>query len=483
MEIVIAEKNTVCLGPSWNSDRFRRAESLRSFEFSDFASRYRSTASRLLASVIAEQGAVMARLEYIYYVAHKPAMELGVVNWQPDTVLRPIERLPQLFWNDGSPWREANLWAVEMGRDRRLDLKTIHSLFGHVHKYAIWLEVQAEIGLPIDWRHFPQIKSERVLNRFRGDLVEQRDAGILKPSTTTARMRAVIRFYRYAAGRNFISRNAPKWEDRAVVVRYFDDAGFERSMDRVTTDLSIPNRIRYGVRLEDGLLPITVQHMMELLLFAEESASEELYLMLLIGFYTGARLGTITTLRVKALSDAMQDPAVPGMWSIPVGPGTGIETKFDVSGHLMVSDVLMARLKTYATSRRHLDRVIKASDENKSYLFLTRHFKPYTVAAVDREMVTLRHAGQAAGLKILKEFKFHQSRATFGTWLMSICLENGTVKAAIEFVKGALLHKDERDTFRYVTFIEQTKAKIDMANAFTRAFLGKVAQKVEGPDA
>ena len=425
----------------------------------------------------------MARLEYIHYVPHKPVVGSGVVNWEPDTVLRSIEGLPQLFWSDGSPWREANLWAVEMGRDRRVELKTILSLFGHVHKYAIWLEEQSGIGRPIDWRHFPQTKSERVLNRFRGHLIEQRDAGVLKPSTTTSRMQAVIRFYRYVAGRNFISRDAPRWQDKAVVLRYFDDAGFARTMDRVTTDLAIPNRVRHGARLEDGLLPITVQHMLELLQFAEEGASEELYLMLLIGFYTGARLGTITTLRVKALSDAMPDPAVPGMWTIPVGPGTGIDTKFDVSGHLMLSDVLIARLKAYATSRRHLDRVIKATGEKKSYLFLTRHFKPYTVAAVDREMVTLRRAGQAAGLKFLQGFKFHQSRATFGTWLMSICLETGTVKAAIEFVKGALFHKDERTTFGYITFIEQTKAKMEMANAFTRAFLGKVTQKAEAPDA
>jgi integrase len=425
----------------------------------------------------------MARLEYIHYSPQKPVVVSGVVVWQPDTVLRSIEGLPQLFWKDGSPWREANLWAVEMGRDRRVKVKTIDSLFYHLHKYANWLEEQTEQGRPIDWRHFPQTRSERVLNRFRGDLIEQRDAGVLKPSTTTARMGAVIRFYRYAAGRNFISRNAPKWQDKAVVVSYFDDAGFGRTMDRVTTDLSIPNRARHGARLEDSLLPITVQHMTELLDFTKEGVSEELDLMLKIGFYTGARLGTITTLRVKALFDAVPDPAVPGMWSIPVGPGTGIDTKFDVSGHLMLTDILMKTLKVYATSRRHLDRVIKATDENKSYLFLTRHFNPYTVDAVDREMVTLRRAGQAVGLKFLQDFKFHQSRATFGTWLMSICLETGTVKAAIEFVKGALLHKDERDTFRYVTFIEQTKTKIEMANAFTRAFLGKVAEKAEAPNA
>ena len=201
--------------------------------------------------------------------------------------------------------------------------------------------------------------------------------------------------------------------------------------------------------------------------------------MLLVGCFTGARLGTITTLHVHALDNAARDAMVPGMWTIPVGPGTGIDMKFDVSGHLMINDQLMTSLKAYATSRRHLNRVIKATDVNKSYLFLTRNFNPYTVAAVDGEMVRLRKAGQASGLKFLQKFKFHQTRATYGTWLASICLENASVKAAIEFVKRAMHHKNESTTFGYITFIEHTEAKIEVSNAFTEAFLGLQARLTE----
>jgi len=409
----------------------------------------------------------MTRLEYIHYALHRPEVVSGAVRWVRDSFVRAIERLPQIFWGNGTPWREVNLWALEMGRNRDVKLKSVDSLVGHLHKYAIWLEKEQ-----IDWRHFPQTKADRVLVRYRGALIDDRDRGVLRPSTTTARMNAVIRFYRYAAGRSFISREAPKWQDKAVVLRYFDTAGFERTMSRITTDISIPNRARHGHRLEDGLLPLTTQHMTELLQFAKKNASQELYLMLLVGCFTGARLGTITTLRVQALDNAMRDSMVPGMWTIPVGPGTGIDTKYDVSGHLMIPDQLMTTLKAYAASRRHLDRVIKANDAKKSYLFLTRYNNPYKVAAVDREMVTLRRAGQASGLKFLQTFTFHQTRATYGTWLASICLENASVKAAIEFVKRAMHHKNESTTFGYITFIEQTEAKIEVANAFTEAFLG-----------
>jgi integrase len=409
----------------------------------------------------------MAALEYIHYIPHRPQIDAGALKWVPETSLRTVHRLPQVFWKDGEPWREVNLWALEMGRNRDVKIETVQNLMEHLHKYADWLEKEN-----VDWRHFPQTKAERVLVRFRGALVDARDHGVLRPSTTTARMNAAICYYRYAAGRHFIGRDAPKWQDKPVLLRYFDTAGFERTMSRVAKDISIPNRSRPGLRLEDGLLPLAKQHMTEMLRFANSNVSEELSLMLQIGCFTGARLGTITTLRVPALDNAMRDPMVLGMWIVPIGPGTGIITKFDISGDLIIPDQLMTMLKAYSTSRRHLDRVIKAADANKSCLFLTRHNKPYTVAAVDREMVDLRRAGQASGLKFLQKFKFHQTRATYGTWLMSICLENASPKAAIEFVRRAMHHKNESTTFRYIKFIEHTQAKIEVANAFTEAFLG-----------
>ena len=348
----------------------------------------------------------------------------------------------------------------------------------HLHKYANWLEKE-----DVDWRHFPKNKAERVLVRYRGALIDARDRGDIAPSTTSARMHAVIRFYRYCAGRNFISRDAPKWQDKVVVVRYFDTVGFERTLQRVSTDIAIPNRVRSGLRLEDGLLPLSEQHITDLLCFAKENGTEELYLMLMTGCFTGARLGTITTLHIPALESAVHDPKVPGMWVLPIGPGSGISTKFDVSGDLMIPDQLMSILKRYATSRRHLDRVIKAHPENKRYLFLTRDNKPYTVDAVDRAMVEFRRAGLVAGLKFMQRLRFHQTRATYGTWLMSICLKAASVKAAIEFVKRAMHHKNDTTTFRYITFIEHSKAKIDVANAFTEAFLGLKARLKEKSNA
>lgn len=423
----------------------------------------------------------MARLELIDYHPQRAVVSDGSIEWMPHNAGRAIDRLPQIFWSTGHPWSEANLLALEMARNRDVKLKTINTLFEHIHKYANWLESEQ-----IDWRHFPKNKAERVLVRYRGSLVTSRDSGDLTPSTTSARMRAVIRFYRFCSIHNFISREAPKWQDKIAVVRYFDTVGFERTLMRLTTDISIPNRSRPGLTLEDGLTPLTSEHMLELLRFSEKNTSNELHLMLLIGFFTGARLGTITTLRIRSIEQAVRDPRVRGMWVVPIGPGTGIATKFDVSGDLLVPNELMQMLIGYARTPRHTDRMIKANKDDKSLLFLTRNGQQFMPTTVAREMVDLRRSSMRAGLKFMEKFKFHQSRATFGTWLMSISLKAtsvNSVKTAIEFVKRAMHHKHEATTFRYITFIEHNQAKIEVANAFTDSFLGLASRLKESENA
>ncbi|WP_082794343.1 tyrosine-type recombinase/integrase [Thauera humireducens] len=416
----------------------------------------------------------MANLEYIHYVPHRVEVIDRKVTWVLDTTIKVVDRLPQIYWRDGRPWREANLWSLEMARTKDQKLATIRNLFEHLHKYADWLE-----STEADWRHFPKLKASRVIVRYRGALVEQRDQGTLAPSTTTARMRAVIRFYRYAAARGFIGSSTPLWQDRSIIVHYYDSVGFERTIQRVTTDISIPNRPRPGLILEDGLLPLTEEHMSALISFARENTSSELYLILLIGFYTGARLGTILSFTTTALESAIQDPHTPGMWVLPVGPGTQIATKFDVSGELMIPNELMSLLRQYATSRRRLDRAIKSEHQYKRLLFLTRFNRPYKPSSIGREMVDLRRKGRENGLKFLQKFHFHQTRATFGTWLMSLCLKVANHKAALEFVRQAMLHKNASTTFRYIQFIEHTEAKIQVANAFTETFLC-LKEKIQG---
>lgn len=420
----------------------------------------------------------MARLESINYIPHRAVVHRNWVEWVRDSGVPARSGLPQIFWAGGAPWSEANHWAVDKARSGDVKIETVQNLMGHLHKYSDWLEKKQ-----MDWRHFPARKSDRVLVRFRGALIAARNAGHISPSTATARMRAVINYYRHCNVHNFVNRDSPKWTDKQVPIRYYDSVGFERTMQVRSTDLAIPNRARPGFRLEDGLLPITSDHQNQLLRFTNQNICEELHLMLMTGFFTGARIGTITTLRVESLDNATLDPLVPGMWNIPVGPGTPVATKYDVKGTLLVPDQLMQELKKYAYSVGRVKREEKATKENKSFLFLTRYSNPFKPTTVTRAMVDLRRKATKAGLKFMTKFHFHQSRASFGTSLMSIALRlpGVSVKAAIQFVRDAMLHKHESTTMLYITFIEISKVKIEVANAFSEAFIG-LSSRLRGSD-
>jgi integrase len=409
----------------------------------------------------------MSRLAYINYEPFRQVIRDRTVTWEPDQTQRPISRLPQIFWSNGESWDEVNHWGLEKANQINIKLETVQSLMKHLYCYATYLEIN-----DLDWRHFPIRASERSIALFRGYLISQVKSGNLESSTASERMRAVIQFYRHADAHDFLNRKTAMWKERSVVIRYFDSAGFKRTLERATTDLAIPNNARPGVTLEDGLLPLSTEHMEQLLGFTSSGQSKELHLMLTIGFFTGARISTITTLRIENLEQALPDPYMKGFYLIRVGPGTGVATKFSVKGDLLVPDFILAELKTYAYSARRLKRESKAKPKDRSVLFLTSRGTTYNQSSVARLMTDLRRQAVGVGLKFTQRFKFHQTRATYGTWLMKLALSVTTESNAIELVKSAMLHKNEAVTWRYIRFISVSKGKEAAANAFTEAFTG-----------
>lgn len=413
----------------------------------------------------------MAKLESIRFTPMREAIEDGIARWEFDKLGRRIDKLPQIFWDSGEPWSEANHWALIKALSTvGGKIKTVLSLMKHLTPYASWLE-----STGMDWRHFPMRMTDRAIVQFRGELIRQRDElGVLAPSTATSRMAAVIQFYRHAQIYGFVGQSSPMWRDRQVLHRFFDPVGFERTMLRISSELAIPNRRRIGEQLEDGLTPLRPEHSAMLLDFTQRAGLQELHLMLSIGLLTGARIETISTLRVKNIEGALPDDSMHGFYRVRVGPGTGVNTKFDVSGDLLVPDFLMDALKRYAYSMRRLRRQALASDKNRGRLFLTVKGNPYEASSFNRLMTDLRRRAVAAGLHFMRRFKFHQTRASYGTMLMGLALDVTSAKNAVAFVCGAMLHKDEATTMRYVRFIQNVPVKALISKEYTAVFSGVV---------
>ncbi|CAD6531742.1 hypothetical protein LMG27952_02617 [Paraburkholderia hiiakae] len=417
----------------------------------------------------------MATLEHVHQIPMRVSIEHGEVSYARHSTAIEVRGLPQVFWSDASPWQEANAWAAERMSCGAVALSTVESNMRALSDYANFLESKG-----LTWFTFPIRKADRCLVQYRGALVDARTRGAISPSTASQRMRAVIQFYRWTRARRILSNAAPLWQDRTVHIRLFDATGFERTLTRVTTDLAIQCRTRHGERLEGGLLPISPADREAILTFAESHASIELYLMLAIGFFTGMRLGTICDLKVATLQHVTPDPTAPGLCRLAVGPGgvPPVHTKFGVTGQVWIPQSLLTCLLDYATSARRFSREAKAAAPEKGTLFLTRYGNTYGRSGSDRsspvnvEMARLRTAGTRTGLRVLRSFRFHQTRCTFATELARMAIAAGGVINAIAIVKDALLHGDEATAFRYIKFVQKTPMKAAMADDFTRAFCG-----------
>lgn len=419
----------------------------------------------------------MATLEAVSYHPQRCTTVDGCVQWTSVENGKPIEGLPQIFWSDSSPWREANLWALESATGKHANLKTVQTNMAALHAYAKWLESSAT-----DWWDFPPRKADRCLVRYRCALIEARDRGEIAPSTTSQRMAVVVRFYRWLQSAGLISPEWPMWRDRSIGIRLIDAVGFTRTITVKSTDLAIKNRKAPGELLEDGLLPVTAKHREAILEFTRKQASEELFLMLALGFFTGMRLGTIADLRIQTLERAVPDPASPDLFRLAVGPGADppVHTKGSVTGHIHITRAHLDKLREYFYSTRRLKRQALAQKECRDLLFLTRFGNPYArrgsnkSPAINVEMHALRNAGASEGVDVLRHFHFHQTRCTFATELARLGIATSGAINALAIVKEFLLHKHEATALRYIRFVEKTPAKEKVANEFTKAFLGVI---------
>jgi integrase len=411
----------------------------------------------------------VATLEIIQIKQHKPSVpntdSPETVNW-----LLPLcaaNKLPMIVWASGETWGQANLWADHLAE--QLDPQTVMTSLKHLYGYAQWLEAE-----DIEWWHFPEKKSERCLFRFRRALVDARDGHEIAPSTASARMAAVLRFYRWAHAAELIIPRGSMWDDQEVTLKTISTFGLERTIRVMSSELKIPNRkVRGGFHLEEGLLPVTEQNRRDIQSFADRHASNELSLMLAIGFGSGLRIGTICDLKIATLKHATIDPFT-GWRRMDVGPAARppVKTKLGVSGKVPIWEKLHTRALEYATSSRRLKRQAKAAPEHRDLLFLNRYGKPFTQGAVTTEMCRLRSKALDEEMHIFRDFHFHRSRATFATLLMRVALKVLPVKDAVDLVRESCLHANADTTMGYVKFIEQSQAMMESADAFTEAFLG-----------
>ncbi|QIN60321.1 hypothetical protein SBC1_02960 [Caballeronia sp. SBC1] len=414
----------------------------------------------------------MARVIYIKYQQQCVA---GVtetdIDWQ-DLKEAAVDDFPQICWADGAVWAEANLWALHMAALQR-KLRTIVSAMTNLLTFANWLE-----STNLSWWHFPDLEKERCIFRYRKALTDMRDDGQFAPSTATQRMNTALRFYLWIYKVGLISESAPMSEVPVVGVQVADRFGFDDSMKPdVVAELAIKNRgVVGGVKLEDGVLPVSAADMAVILKWAKKHASEELYLILWIGFWTGLRIGSILDLKKQTIENAIFDREM-GIYQLSVGPRAlpRVDTKNDADGQVLIPHDLLRALRAYMWSGRRLLREGKASEQVRNHLFITRCGNAYNQEASKAiwvEMHRLRKLADAQNFVPFFGFHIHRTRATFATELMRLALKHMEVADAVQFVRNALLHVDEKTTFDYINFIHTQGELVHVFDEFNQQFMG-----------
>ncbi len=420
----------------------------------------------------------MAILENIQHqpFEFKPTSKNSEYGFIPNTNKEVEKSFPQIFLSDGEPWHEVNQYAFDRYYDQQKNLKTVNREMTHLTHYANWLEEE-----DLHWLHFPKRKYERCLFKFRGYLIKLRDEGFLAPSTTSQTMRSVVAFYRWTSDEGYAQAQSKLFDDKNKIIYFFDDVGFNRSMNVASSELSIPNRPRTGITLEDGLIPISQASTKILMAHLSEYSNHELYLMFKTALLTGCRHETISTLNIDALKKSYPDPLLSNIMRVEVGPGTGVETKFDVYGAVYFPKSLVIELIEYFGSAEAILRRSKAKKSLQRNIFLTSHNNRYTNQTFGTLLYRLKNELIESGHSEFGRFQFHQLRATFGTMMMRALLQTQGVSSlnAIEFVREAMLHKEASTTWKYIKFIENEPIEEQFLQTLWEMFNGANEQSQE----
>lgn len=248
--------------------------------------------------------------------------------------------LPIVLDGDGAVWPEANYYLYSKFTDLEISRQTYKSLAKDLALFKRYIEVE---GLSFDC--FPESKLERVTYRYRFHLICKINGGELSPSTGRRLMSSVIGLYQWSMEHGIIEPENSPWVTRDRLVMFTDLVGIERSKKIQTTDLSIkvPEVFDFETISDGGRLkPLSESEQYSLLVGLSKLNNSEMILTHCIALFTGARLQTVLTLRVKNFQRDTYD--MHRMYQIPVGSGTGVDTKKGKRYTLIVPGWLMEAL-------------------------------------------------------------------------------------------------------------------------------------------
>lgn len=403
----------------------------------------------------------------------------GLPRW----VKHQFNLFPVVLDSHGVPWAEAVVYVIfRLEEAPDPVMATYSGIAEDLAAYRAFLDEHN-----VDWTAFPPQKLFRPTYRFNGHLKLAVANDKLSVHTARRRMGTVIGFYRWLMTEGTLKPAHAPWKETDHYIDIRDGYGFGRSLKVTTTDVSIkvPRQDDpYEGAIDDGgkLRPLEPVEQEWLVKTLKALGNTEMTLIHLFSLLTGARIQTILTFRVRHALVELEDGQVE--LRLPVGPGTGIDTKNDKKMVLHIPAWFYQMLKTYALSERARHRRCRADggDTEDQYLFLSVRGSPLYQSRSDTRKVNesnrLRHqkVGQGvrqfiaervvphlqANYKSNFSYQFHDMRASAGmNWtdaqLQLVAQGKITLMQAREFVRTRMGHESSATTDRYLNYRRNLK--------------------------
>jgi hypothetical protein len=345
---------------------------------------------------------------------------------------------------DGSPWVDACLYLLEKITDNYSERHVLLSsnTASDLAKYRAFIE-----EYDINYLDFPKQKMKRPTYRYRAHLKSMIRSGEIAISTAQRFMQSIISFYRWLKAERRFNPSYAMWNESDVYINYEDSVGFSKSKIVKTTDIKIKGKAGSATLdtfiMDSGRLkPMSVNEQIVLVESLIALDNVEMTLNILIALFSGARIQTVLTLKVRHFNVDL--PAGLEEVRLNCGPGTFIDTKHDKKMCIAFPRWLHDIISNYVFSENAVKKRLKWKDKKKNqtsavsnddaYVFLSNRGTPFYEDSIDRNKFNLHQKGTSRPsggvvrtfmadrlLPLMREtlganfsFKYHDLRATFG---------------------------------------------------------------------
>ncbi|MCH4563885.1 hypothetical protein MKP05_12195 [Halomonas sp. EGI 63088] len=317
------------------------------------------------------------------------------------TTDRLVEGYPILYKSDGTPWNLANLYLYEWWQSEadydEVSTSTIVRKAKNLLGYLRWIEHLQCQGHDVEEFYAPERSRprNRITYMYKSHLQQlfetyRNNERINSLSTVKGKAGEVAQFYTFLnhyklhpdgkpiEGIFYKPLKGTKLTNYGIRHIYYTDLHFKMrpsENERNRSDLI------WGE--EGGVRPLSERDAQFVLWALDNTDDRQQQLMHWLAIFTGARKQTICTLHAHAIQQAWKTYKDQNFAYIPVGPGTGVDTKKSVKYDMMVPIALLEAIYqwvTYSPVYKHRALNSFYGDSDANYCFLTKQSKPYYVA-------------------------------------------------------------------------------------------------------